>query len=68
MSCGKRVKLRLVGLDGNSFNLMGQFIKQAKKEGWSKEERDHVIDECQTSDYDHLVYILDNHCEEPDEN
>ena len=67
MSCGKKVKLRLVGLDGNAFNLMGQFQKQARKEKWSQEEINHVTDACRSVDYDHLIYVLDNHCEDPNE-
>ena len=38
MKTNKKVKLKLVGLDGNAFFLMGTFRKQAKKEGWSEKE------------------------------
>jgi hypothetical protein len=58
----KKVKLNLVGLDGNAFSLMGAFRRQAKKEGWTAEEIDAVLDEAQTGDYDHLLATLDNHC------
>ena len=58
----KKVKLKLVGLDGNAFALMGAFSRQAKKEGWDKEDIDAVIAECKKSDYSHLVSTLMAHC------
>lgn len=59
----KTVSLELVGLDGNAFVLMGAFSKQAKREGWSKEEIDAVLTECQAGDYDHLLQTLIAVCE-----
>ena len=63
----KKIKLALCGLDGNAFSLMGAFSKQARKEGWAKEEIDLVIKDCMSGDYDHLLCILMEHCDEPDE-
>ena len=37
MTTTKKVKLDLVGLDGNAFVLMGTFKSQARKEGWTQE-------------------------------
>lgn len=59
---GKTVNLKLFGLDGNAFNLMGQFQRQAKKENWTKEEIDQVLQECMKGDYNHLVSILMTYC------
>lgn len=36
----KKVSLRLVGLDGNCFALLGAFAKAARHQGWSKQEID----------------------------
>ena len=36
----KKVKLELVGLDGNAFFLMGAFQRQARREKWTQEEID----------------------------
>lgn len=58
----KKVKLKLVGLDGNAFSLMGHFSKQARKEGWTPDEIDLVIAEAMTGDYDHLLCTLMDHC------
>ena len=59
---GKKVSLKLVGLDGNAFSLMGAFQGQAKREGWSKDEIMKVMDSCMDGDYNHLVATLSAHC------
>ena len=67
MSIQKKVNLNLVGLDGNSFSLMGAFQRQARKEGWSKEEIKSVLDDCMSGNYDHLLCVLTSHCESYDQ-
>ena len=59
----KNLNLKLVGLDGNAFMLLGAFSRQAKKEGWSKEKIDTVMTEAMNGDYEHLLSILSSHCE-----
>lgn len=44
----KKVKLALVGLDGNAFVLMGAWRRQAQKEGWTKEGIDQVLTKAQS--------------------
>jgi len=61
----KKIKLTLVGLDGNAFNLMGHFSNRAKKEKWTTEEIDEVLKVCMSGDYDNLLATLANHCEDP---
>ena len=63
----KFVKLTLVGLDGNAFSLMGEFRYRAKKQGWTDTEIDKVIEECESSDYQHLLATLSAHCTDPEE-
>ena len=46
---------------------MGAFSRQAKKEGWSKDEIDIVLGNCMRGDYDHLLCVLMDHCEISDE-
>jgi len=62
----KKVKLNLVGLDGNAFVLMGVFSKQAKREGWTKDEISEVIDKCKSGDYNNLLSTLADHCDMDD--
>jgi len=58
----KPVKLRLVGLDGNAYSLMGAWRTQARKEGWSQEEITAVLNEAKSGDYNHLLCTLSEHC------
>ena len=60
----KTIKLKLVGLDGNAFSLMGAFQRQAQKEGWTRDEIKVVLDEAMSSDYNHLLVTLLEHCED----
>lgn len=59
----KKVKLNLIGIDGNAFAVMGAFSRRARAEGWSKEEIDAVLDEAKSGDYDHLLATIMDHCE-----
>lgn len=64
----KTVNLELVGVNGNAFMIMGLFQRQAKREGWSQQEIDLVLKEAKSSDYNHLLATIENHCEPKDEN
>jgi hypothetical protein len=60
----KKVKMKLVGLDGNAFSLMGAFQQNARRQGWNKEEIDVVIKKCMSGDYNNLLRVLMEHTEE----
>jgi hypothetical protein len=62
----KKVNMNLVGLNDNAFFLLGAFQRQARRQGWSKEEIDFVINECKSGDYNHLLSTLMNYTEEID--
>jgi hypothetical protein len=62
----KKIKLDLVGLDGNAFALMGAFQKQAQREGWTKDEIKIVLDKCTSGDYDNLIITLLDNCDPGD--
>lgn len=67
----KTVNLDLVGIDGNAYSIMGAFRRQARREGWSQEEIDLVLEEAQSGDYNHLLATIISYCEpiyEDDEN
>lgn len=63
----KTVNLDLVGVNGNAFAIMGAFQQQARREGWSQEEIQAVLDEAKTGDYNHLLETISNHCEPENE-
>ena len=48
MIVDKRVKMQLVGIDGNAFSIMGVWQRNARRQGWTKEEIDKVLNECTT--------------------
>lgn len=59
----KKVKLKLVGLDGNAFSLMGAFKKAAQRAGWTQAEIKLVLDKAMSGDYNNLLRTLQAHCE-----
>lgn len=61
----KKVKLKLVGVDGNAFAIMGAFQQQAKREGWTDDEIKAVLDDAKSADYSHLVSTIADHCHDP---
>lgn len=63
----KKVKLNLVGLDGNAFSLLGAFQAQAKREEWTKKEIQEVITKATSGDYDNLLMVLSEHTEAEEE-
>ena len=57
----KKVKMQLIGLDGNAFSVLGAFSRNARKQGWTPEEIKAVTSEAMSGDYDHLLStIMDN--------
>jgi hypothetical protein len=64
----RKVKMNMVGMDGNAFNLMAQFEKRAKSDKWTSEEIQYVLHQCMSGDYDHLLSVLLRYTEEDEEN
>jgi hypothetical protein len=58
MEITKKVKLNLVGTDGNAFAVLGAFQRAARKQGWTKEEIGAIITECMTGDYNNLLSTI----------
>lgn len=52
-------KYNLVGVDGNAYSLMGYTANAMKTEGFSKQEIDDVMKNAMSSDYNHLIVVLD---------
>lgn len=59
----KKIILDLTTIDGNAFSIMGAFSRQARKEGWTKEEITEVLDKAMEGDYDNLLRVIIRHCE-----
>jgi len=54
----KKVKLKLVGLDGNAFSIMGAWRRQALKEKWTLDEIQSVLDLARSSDYNNMLSTI----------
>lgn len=54
----KKVKGTLIGVDSNAFSVMGHFSKLARRQGWTKEQIDVVLDEAKSGDYDNLLATI----------
>ena len=60
---GKTVNLDLAELNGNVFNLIGAFRRQAKSEKWTAAEIKLVQDAATSGNYDNALQVLIAHCE-----
>lgn len=58
----KTVNFNLIGQDGNAFVLLGGWRRQARREGWSSEDINKVVDKATSGDYNNLLSILIAHC------
>ncbi len=56
-----KVRMALVGEDGNAFAILGRFQQAARRQGWPKEEIKKVVDVATAGDYDHLLCALMEH-------
>lgn len=59
----RKVKMKLVGLDGNAFVIMDAWQRNAKKQGWNDTDIETVLEEAQYSNYNHLVATIMAHSE-----
>ena len=51
----EKPKLRLVGQDGNAFNVLGLARRAAKRAEWPQEKIDAFMKEATSGDYDNLL-------------
>lgn len=58
----RTINFNLIGQDGNAFVLLGGWRRQARREGWSNEDINKVIDTATSGDYNNLLSILSAHC------
>jgi hypothetical protein len=59
----EKPKLKLVGKDGNAFNILGLARKAARNAGWTKEEIDAFMKEATSGDYNDLLAACMEHFE-----
>lgn len=49
------IEVKLVGQDGNAFNVMGLVKMGLQRGGVPKEEQSKFVAECMSGDYNHLL-------------
>jgi hypothetical protein len=49
------ITVKLIGQDGNAFNLLGIMQRELRRNGVAKEDVDAFIEEATSGDYDHLL-------------
>lgn len=60
----KKVKMELVGLNGNAFSIMGAFRRNAEAQKWSESEINSVLNEAMEGDYNYLLRTIMKYTEE----
>lgn len=63
----KTVNLDLTTIDSNIFAIFGAFSKQARRQNWTQQEIDTVLEEAKSRDYNHAIATISEHCEFIDE-
>jgi len=58
----RTINFNLIGQDGNAFVLLGGWRRQARREGWSNEDINKVVDNATSGDYNNLISVLSSHC------
>ena len=59
----ERPIVKLIGEDGNAFNILGRCLRAARRAGWSKEQVDALLKAMTSGDYDHLLATAMKHFE-----
>lgn len=59
-----KVKMKLVGEDGNAYAILGRFKLAAKRQGWTDDQIKTVLDKAMSGDYNNLLSTIASHVEE----
>lgn len=55
------IEIDLTGPQGNAFFLLGTAQSLAKQLGYSSEAKEEMLKEMQSSDYEHLLSVMEKH-------
>ena len=50
----------LIGVDGNAYALMGYTMDAMKREKFTREEINAMLEDAKSSDYNHLICVCDS--------
>ena len=57
----EEIVIDLTGPAGNAFALMGNANRLAKMLGYSEEEKDKLLEDMQSGDYENLIQVFEDH-------
>ena len=57
----EEIVIDLTGPAGNAFALMGNANRLAKMLGYSEEEKDKLMEDMQSGDYENLIQVFEDH-------
>lgn len=57
----QRPPVKLVGANGNAYNVLGLCHRAAQRAGWTTEQWTAVRDQMMAGDYDHLLGVAMEH-------
>ena len=58
----KTVNLDLTTIDSNIFAIFGAFSRQARREKWTQQDIDAVLEEAKSGDYNHAIATISEYC------
>ena len=61
MSNELKPRVKLIGEDGNAFNIIGRCLRVARAAGWNQTRIDAVLAEMKSGDYNHLLATAMDH-------
>lgn len=61
-----KVRMRLEGMDGNAFAVLGEFQQQARRQGWAADEIRAVVEKATAGNYSHLLATIAEYIEDGD--
>ena len=63
-----KVKFNMdLNIDGNAFSVLGAFSREAKRNGWTKDEIEEWMVDATSKDYDHLLQCVVKWVEDDEE-
>jgi len=55
---GDQLSVKLIGVDGNAFSIIGQCKAAMMKAKWPRDKMDAVVNDMMSGDYDHLLQVV----------
>ncbi len=64
MSNKSTISIPSAGKQGNPFALLGECRRAMKEAGWGRLEIERFIEEATSGDFEHLLRVIDQYCED----